>query len=1048
MPGPKEYGVSHQVQRRLHPAVLTKLVRTPVQGPSPWMEWKISMIRTQEPPGRDPGEARSPLRTLGAGPAVSSEIEQRELRWQARWKEAGLAHARAVPGRPKHFQVFAYPGASGFLHLGHMRGYTYADLVARYHRMNGEQVFFPAGIHASGLPAIVFASRVARRDPDVLEGLRERGVPEAEIPRLEAPERAARFLGQTYWRLWERFGLLLDPETYLLTTDPDYQAFIRWQFLRLHDRGFLLQKPHYAPFCPRSGPVSVDSSETDIARGGGAEIITYVAVPFPLEDGRTLLAATLRPETVYGVTNLWLAPGSTLKEWHHEGRRYVVSERAVQKFLDQVGGTEGPSIPASSLVGREATVPLAGERVPILASPIVDPDLGTGVVMSVPAHAPADWLAAQDLGTSQGPALQTGARVLLDLPSARLSPSEQALFEGDGPPAARAIRALAIRSLDERERLQEATERVYRAEFAHGTMTVAPWAGLSVPQAREKVTDLLLREHGAFELREFSEPVVCRCGETVIIRRIPHQWFLAYGNPGWKGEAHETLSRMRLDPPEYAAEMPGILDWYDDRACVRQGRWLGTPFPFAEGWIIEPIADSTLYPAYYVVRRYVQRGQLALEQLTPAFFDFIFLGVGSGEPSLPRELQEEIRREFLYWYPLDLNLGGKEHKRVHFPVFIFNHAALFPPELRPRRILVHWWLTSAQGEKVSKKDVKGGAVPPVDRALQDWGADGLRLYFSLGATTFQDVEWDQEAAAHAATRAGSVLERLGEMLSPPIPPAAPSPGELELWLLTRTSDAVRRSRAAHERYDFRAAAEIGFVEIPQALDRYRVRGGHSPMTLHQVGKVWARLLSPITPHLAEEAYARVGDGLVAEAPFPQPEELPADPRSLLKEGLLERLEEDLASLRKGWKGTPSGLRIFVAAPWKHRLETWLANRPDPGAASRGTLLKELLQDPEFGSHRGELARYLDLALPGGRSGPQTPPELSPAEELTVLRQAQDYLSRRLAQLPVEVVLEEEAGDRDPQGRRGRARPGRPALYLWSEAVPGSGKRTPSDSSSR
>ncbi|EQD40143.1 leucyl-tRNA synthetase [mine drainage metagenome] len=238
------------------------------------------------------------------------------------------------------------------------------------------------------------------------------------------------------------------------------------------------------------------------------------------------------------------------------------------------------------------------------------------------------------------------------------------------------------------------------------------------------------------------------------------------------------------------------------------------------------------------------------------------------------------------------------------------------------------------------------------------------------------------------------------------------------------------------------------MEIPQVLDRYRIRGGRSASTLRQAGAVWVRLIAPITPHLAEEAYAQTGQGLVAEAPFPREDELPSDPRSLLKESLLEGLEEDLASLRKGWKGTPSGLRVFVAAPWKYRLETWLASRPNPSPAPRGALLKELLQDPEFASHRAEVPRYLDLILPGGRPGIQTLPELSPAEELTILRQAHDYVGHRLGGLAVEVVLEEEGAARDPQGRRARARPGRPALYLWSDPDSGSGKRVPSDSSSR
>jgi leucyl-tRNA synthetase len=979
---------------------------------------------------------------------MSSEIARREAAWQARWKETGVAEARRIPGHPKYFLVFAYPGTSGFMHVGHMRGYALADVAARYRRMTGAQVFFPAGIHASGLPAVTFASQVARRDPSTLEGLHQWGVSEERLPELEDPEKAARFLGETYRRVWERFGLLLEPRAYLTTVDPDYQQFIRWQFARLHRLGLLVQKPYFASFCPRHGPVSVDSSETDISRGGNAETVTYVTVAFPLEDGRSLLTATLRPETVYGVTNLWVPSEGSLQEWRFEDRTYLASPSGVSKLIDQVGGERGETLPTSTLIGREVRVPLTSRSVPIDPSPLVDPAVGSGVVMSVPAHAPADWVAAEALGGAEGARIQREAPELLELPLSQLSPSDRPFFEGPGPPAARIARALGLHDLTDPEKLQEATERTYRCEFGQGRMTVPELSGLSVPAAREKVRERLLTHREAFELREFSEPVVCRCGEEVTIRRIPRQWFLAYGQKPWKAETHALLSRMDVRPPEYAEELKGILDWYDDRPCVRKGRWLGTPFPLEPDWVIEPIADSTLYPAYYVVRRYVSEGRLPTAALTEAFFDHVFLGEGPGEPSLPAALQQEIRDEFLYWYPLDLNVGGKEHKRVHFPVFLFNHASLLPPEVQPRGILVNWWITSAPGKKLSKKEAKGGAVPSVDEALEGWGADALRLYYAQAATLYQDVLWDPAAPAHSSQRCLRILAGLQELTSGAgsPEPAALRAGPLERWLSSALHDVIARTTEAYEAHDFRAVAELVTVEVPRILERYRERGGRSAPDLREAARAWTLLLAPLTPHLAEEAFAVHGQGLAALARFPRAEDFPLEKPALLRERHLQELEEDLSALQKAWKGPVEGLRIFVAAEWKYELEGRIARLgKELSTVDRKELFRRLLEAPEVAPARAAAGPYLAALLPAGRPAlPPTEP-VPRAEEISALEEARDYLSRRLGGLPVEVVPEEEGASVDPKRRRERARPGRPALYLWASGpgAGGAGSDTPS-----
>lgn len=962
---------------------------------------------------------------------MSDDISAEELAWQARWKAAGLG--KAPPGRrgPKFMLVFAYPGPSGFLHLGHMRGYSYADAIARYHRMKGEAVFFPGGTHASGLPAVTFAMKVARGDPDIIAELASLGLDPEAIRALEKPETAARFLGENYWNLWEGFGMLMDRSSYLTTIDPDYQRFITWQFNRLHKLGLLTQKPHYAPYCPRSGPVSVDPSETDLSSGGNAEVVAYTLLPFKLSDGRELLAATLRPETVYGATNLWVPASGTLIEWIHEGRKFLVTRAGLSKLIEQNGGVAGGECPTSSLLDRKAKAPLTGEELPIFESALVDERVATGVVMSVPAHAPADWVALTVMPGLTGKVLRDSARTVLSFRESSLSPSERELMKGEGVPAARAVYNLAVESLDDHERLAEATERVYRLEHRVGVMSIGPHSGETVVVARGLVGAEVFGGK-PLEIREFTETVICRCGEEVIIRKVPDQWFIRYGSKEWKSQAMDLIGRMVIHPEDYGKELPKIMDWFEDRPAVRRGKWLGTPFPVDPSWVIEPIADSTLYPAYYIIRRFISEGRLQAEDLTQEFFDFVFLGEGEGNGQLSSQLMEEARADFQYWYPLDLNLGGKEHKRVHFPVFIFNHAALLPKESQPKGIFVNWWLTNYSGDKISKRDQKGGAVPTPDRALKEWGADGIRLFYATAASTQQDVQWDEETCHAARRRLNELIEMISQMAA-----AGPVDGVLpelvaheDRWLSTRVHDLIVSVRDAFDNDDIRSAAQEIYVNLAAISRRYRNRGGANPQLLRKVAGVWCALLSPITPHAAEEVHSRIvsGESLVAAGSFPTPEEFRSYPDSLEREALIEQIEEDLGALVKVWKGEPKEITIFVAAEWKYDAERILRETTVGGRVDMKAFMQRSREGGALASRLPELPKYASEAKSSGVSA--AGPLIPRAEELSSAREASDYLTRRFGVSKVHVYLEEEGNEsNDPSNRRSRSRPGKPALNL-------------------
>ena len=947
-------------------------------------------------------------------------------RWQEAWAQARLASASRVPGHRKFFALNAYPGPSGFLHAGHLRGYAYLDALARQHRMLGEEVLLPFGIHASGIPAVAWAQKVRDRDPTVLSQLTDAGVPEEERRRLEEPEEVARFFARNYHQVLQRFGVLVDPATVLTTIDDDYRAFIRWQLRTLAARGAVTQGTHFASVCPVCGPVAVDPAETDLSTGGDAEVVAFTTVPFVLEDGRILLAATLRPETVYGVTNLWVAPGAQLAAWHHQDRTFLVSPVAAARLVEQHGGKVGHAVATSTLTGHEVAVPLGGQRVPILDSAVVDPKVGTGVVMSVPAHAPADAAALRELE----PSVRTRLRappILLEV-SGSPTPSEAELLQGHGTPAEKALAATGVRGLADREALDTATERLYRLEFVRGRMTVPELAGVSVRVARERVAAQLEAEGSSFPLREFSKPVVCRNGHEVIIQRVTGQWFLHYSDPAWKAETLANLAEAAIVPAEYGRDLPAIIDWFEDRPCTRRGRWLGTPFPLDPSWTVEPIADSTFYMAYFPLRRFVAAGRLTLPQLTDAFFDYVFLGMGPGEPSVPRALLDEVRAEFLYWYPLDLNIGGKEHRRVHFPVFLFTHAKLLPREQRPQGILVHGWITGPAGAKVSKKEVgaKGGRIPAIDEAFSRWGPDPLRLFYLIATSLSQDIEFDGELVDAAAVRLADV-----ERLAREAQGDGDGPPELDAWLSSRAHDLLRRVGEAFRTCDLRAAAEAVYVEIPTLLRRYYARGGAPGAMTDRLARAWVRLLSPITPHLAEELGQGRFPGLVAVQPWPAADEFARSEDAERREAFVELVEDDLRAVlrprEERGEPRPEAAVFFVAAPWKATVERWMRDAVDRGEEPTvRDVMGRAAGHSELAAYRAEIPRYVQRVAPLLRAETPTP---TVTDEAELLRSSEGYLVRRLGIPTVSVYREEEAGPHDPLRRRERARPGRPAFYL-------------------
>ena len=928
-----------------------------------------------------------------------------EKKWQQQWLDHTIYEAKKETGK-KFFLHFAYPGVSGYLHVGHMRGFTYCDIIARYHRMKGYDVMFPAGFHASGIPSIGFAKKVERGDPVTLTALRDYGCSKEQIQKLSDPEEVVRYFGEVYVRdYWQRFGFLIDYSRVMSTISEGYKHFIQWQFYKLHHMGLLIQKPHFAPFCSNCGPVAVDKSETDISKGGNAEIQEFTVIKFTLKDGTILPAATLRPETIFGVTNMWVNPGVTYLKIQIEGEKWICSEEAAKKLsyqYDKVQITD-EYVRGTELIGQTCVVPLVNREIPILSGPFADPSVATGIVMSVPAHAPYDWIALLESGESIDPI------TIIDVKGFGTNPAKQACDEMD------------ITSQKETGKLDEATELVYKKEFHTGILNehCGKYAGIAIADIKDEVKNDLVRENVAAMMREFSEEVRCRCTETVVIKKIPDQWFIKYSDPKLTTASQNHVATMNIYPQEYKDALPDILTWFDDRACIRRGSWLGTEFPFKSGWIIEPISDSTLYPAYYLLSNYVNKGQLLPEDMTEAFFDYVFLGKGTAKSPL----WEQIRKDCEYWYPVDINLGGKEHKTVHFPVFLMNHVAVMPEAFRPRGIFVHWWVTQKGKEKISKS--KGGAEH-IAKAAQTYGVDAMRLYYTHVGSPFVDIEWDTDTVLKYKTKITSIYKLFLQVASLD----GSKDEHLDHWLISMMNRRVHLITEAFDRFDLRVASNHIFFDMQKDLQWYLKRGGDHKPTLTRLLEIWLLLITPITPHLAEELWHRTHNSFVSCAPYPTVNDEEFSEKDEVGEYLLSRLIDDAQEIVKVTKINPKQLFVYTSPPWKQEVYHRAIKLADKGILVVGSLMKELMSDPAHKSHAKELSQFVGK-LPGEikKLNDQDKQRfLLKLDEKASLQQSKDYLEQVFS-CSITIFSADDADRYDPAGKARFAVPLRPALYF-------------------
>jgi leucyl-tRNA synthetase len=764
-----------------------------------------------------------------------------ESRWQKHWLETNAFRA-SNPGEPgfrpeakKYFvlDMFPYPSGDG-LHVGHVEGYTATDILARYHRLRGDNVLHPMGWDAFGLPAEQYAIKTGQH------------------PRVTTQRNIDNFRTQL-----QSLGFSYDWSREISTTDPEYFRWTQWIFLQLYGAwfnpatgkaepistyggsdpdsvrlAFVSDKP--VNWCPELGTVLANEEVVDgksevggfpverrpmrqwmlritayterliadlegldwpesikllqrnwIGRSEGAE------VRFAL-DGveESVTVFTTRPDTLFGATYLVLAPEHPLVEkiTSADQSDAVVAYKKACSAKSDLERTDLAKEKSGVPLGISAINPVNGEKIPVWIADYVLTGYGTGAIMAVPAHDERDHEFA----------------VAFELPIREVvvpDESVEGCFSGEGT---------AVNS--------------------------GPLEGLRTPEAKRKMISWL--EEKGF-------------GKGTITYKL-RDWLFSrqryWGEPFpivWENGSHRALTAAELpvEPPEMDDFKP-----------------TGTSEP--------PLSKATEWVSYSETAR---RELNTMPQWAGSCWYYLRF---CDPENKNRFISEEAEQ---YWMGsnskpggVDLYVGGTEHAVLHLLYARFWHKVLFDlghlttPEPF-QRLVNQGMILGDDGQKMSKS--RGNVVNP-DEVVAEYGADALRLYEMFMGPLEHGKPWSMTGVEGVYR----FLARVWRL--------ALSEDQEGNWVLSEDlseQELTESQRRVLHTTIKKVTQDIESLSFNTAISQMMICTneftGAKPRPLEAL-RLFLPLLSPFAPHLVEEIWSRLAarhkgfTGLASQAAWP------------------------------------------------------------------------------------------------------------------------------------------------------------------------------------
>ena len=955
-------------------------------------------------------------------------LKKNEEKWQKNWEHSRVFEANPDKNKPKFFVTFPYAYMNGPLHVGHAFTASRVDAYARFKRMQGYNVLFPWAWHWTGQPLVGASERVAKGDVDFIRGLREiDGVPEDELKKFVDPLYMATYYTNEGRTAAKRMGFSVDWRREFNTVMPTYQKFIEWQYANLRALGYVTKGTHPVVWCTKCRSPTGDH---DRQVGEGVTPEEYTLIKFKLDKDTYLPAATFRPETIYGATNMWINPDATYVEAQVDHEKWVISEQAAEKLKEQ-GRTIKVHRPVKgrALIGKTFENPATKGKLLILPGWFVDSSQATGVVYSVPAHAPYDWLALKDLKDKP----ERLREFNIDPETVKsIKPISLIKVEGYGDyPALEIVKQLGVKDQND-PKAEEATKQLYKKEFHNGVLkeNCREYSEKRVSDVKETLIRDFRARGIADSMYDLPQQVTCRCMTPCLVKVLQDQWFLNYSDLEWKAKAKQALGKMRIYPETARSWFLAVIDWLKEWACARTTGF-GTPLPWGKGWIIETLSDSTIYMAFYTINKHIKQHNIKPEVLTKEVFDYFFHGKGRAEhlattTGIKTNVLKEIREEFLYWYPVDVRVSAKELVPNHLTFFIFHHTALFPPEHWPKAIGVNGMLM-VEGKQMHKS--KGNFVT-MKNVTEKYGADAIRCALLMGAEGMEDPDWRTENAKDTQSK----LEALHNFAKSIIEnPKTDENSHMERWLTSVMQHRVTDVTENLEQMKTRTALETALFEVWNDFRWYaRRKEKTDTKMMYEALKVWLRLLAPFAPHICEELWSQMNEkGFVSQAEWPRADENQIDMAAEEQENLIKEIIEDTLNVLRATKIVPNKICYYTAAKWKWRIYLKVLEKSAHGEAKINELMKELAADKDLRSNMKDVAKLVPKMVKETGGIPEERKqhllEIKMLEEKAIIEDAKGFLAERFkAQIG---VYDEESKCYDPKRKANTAMPYRPAIYL-------------------
>ena len=784
-----------------------------------------------------------------------------QAKWQPIWDElTPFATDDPADKRPRKYILDMFPYPSGDLHMGHAEAYAFGDIAARYWRLRGFNVLHPIGWDSFGLPA---------ENAAIERGIDPVGWTYDNIAQQKSSMR--------------RYGVSFDWSRVLHTSDPEYYKWTQWLFLKLYEKGLAYRKESWVNWDPkdqtvlaneqvlpdgtseRSGAMVVKKKLTQwyfkitdyadrllddlnqlegswpakvlsmqrnwIGRSVGAD------VDFEIEGrDEKLTVFTTRPDTLYGVTFMVVAPDSDLAAELAAGatpevldsfKNYLAQAQKNTEIERQDATREKTGVP----LGRFAINPATGERIPIWTSDYVLADYGHGAVMSVPAHDQRDLDFAIKFTLPVRVVLDVNAPMTGAIPVLELDENGMAVLPDDLPPLDPASTGKAL--------------------IGDGRMlNSGPLDGLSKNNAIKKV------------IEQLEKAGTGRAAKTYRLRDwlISRQRFWGTPIPIIHGDDGELMA-VPFD------QLPVVLPPTAGLDLKPKGQ---SPLAAAENWITVPDPRDG---------RPAKRDADTMDTFVDSSWYFLRF-LSANDPDKAFDIAEAEK-----WAPVDQYVGGVEHAILHLLYARFITKVLFDlgyvSFTEPFSALLNQGMVLSEGKKMSKRSPKGTTfTAEVDRH----GADALRLTLAFAGPPEDNINWEDVSPAASAKFLARAFRLAVDVTSAP---------EID-W---KTGDAALRRQTHRFLADGPGLAETlkfnvlvaRIMELTNATRKVIDSGaGGGDAAVREAVEVITIALSMFAPFTAEEMWQRLGyQPTVALAGWRKP-----DPTLLVEESVTAIVQVD------------------------------------------------------------------------------------------------------------------------------------------------------------